>query len=77
MKRNTMKKRIGNESRHYCVHCGTKLYASDMVQLRIPLIKKDVWSCELCLCSNVLSSAEDKNQISKNLILLISYRLEK
>ena len=77
MKRNTMKKRIGNESRHYCVHCGTKLYASDLVKLRIPLLKKDVWCCVFCLYSNVLSSAVDKNQVSKNLILLISYRLEK
>ena len=72
-----MKKKIGNESRHYCVNCGTKLYASDMIKLRIPLIKKDVWSCKLCLCENILSSAVDKNQVSKNLILLISYRLEK
>ena len=77
MKRNTMKKRIGNESRHYCVHCGTKLYASDMVHLRIPLIKKDVWSCKLCLCDYMLSSQEDKKQVSKNLILLISYKLKK
>ena len=77
MKRNTMKKRIGNESRHYCVSCGTKLYASDMVLLRIPLIKKDVWSCRFCLCDNILSTAVDKKQVSENLILLISYRLEK
>ena len=77
MKRSTMKKRIGNESRHYCVHCGTKLYASDMVNLRIPLIKKNVWSCRFCLCDNILSTAVDVNQVSKNLILLISYRLEK
>ena len=77
MRRNTMKKRIGNESRHYCVSCGTKLYASAMVKLRIPLIKKDVWSCTSCLCDNILSTAVDMNQVSKNLILLISYRLEK
>lgn len=77
MKRNTMKKRIGNESRHYCVNCGTKLYASDMVRLRIPLLKKDIWSCTFCLCENVLSSSVDENQVSKNLILLISYELVK
>ena len=77
MKRNTMKKKIGNESRHYCVSCGTKLYASDMVILRIPLIKKNVWTCRLCLCVNILSTEVDINQVSKNLILLISYTLEK
>ena len=77
MKRSTMKKRIGNESRHYCVHCGTKLYASDMVNLRIPLIKKNVWSCEFCLCRYVVSSQADNNQVSENSYLLISYRLKK
>lgn len=77
MKRNTMKKRIGNELRHYCVYCGTKLYASDMVRLRIPLLKKNVWCCRFCLCDNMLSTRVDENQVSKNLILLISYRLEK
>lgn len=76
MKRNTMKKRIGNESRHYCVYCGTKLYASDMFHLRIPLLKKDVWACRDCFCANVLSSQVDKPQGSKKLVLLFSFRLE-
>ena len=77
MKRNTMKKKIGNESRHYCVNCGTKLYGSAMIKLRIPLIKKNVWTCKNCLCVNILSTEVDSNQVSKNLILLISYTLEK
>lgn len=76
MKRNTMKKKIDNESRHYCVDCGSKLYASDMIHLRIPLLKKDVWACRNCFCDNILSTAEDKLQASKNLVLLISYKLE-
>ena len=70
-----MKKKIGNESRHYCVYCGTKLYASALIKLRIPLIKKDIWSCRSCLCDNMLSTAADGKQVSNNLILLISYIL--
>ena len=77
MQRDTMKKKIDNNSRHYCVNCGTKLYARDMVNLRITLLKRTVWACRDCFCDNVLSTAEDENQVSKNLVLLISYRLEK
>ena len=77
MKRNTMKKKIGDESRHYCVNCGRKLYASDMIHLRIRLLKKDVWACRDCFCDNILSTGVDKPQKSKKLVLLISYRLEK
>ena len=72
-----MKKRIDNESRHYCVYCGTKLYASDMINLRVPLMKKDVWSCVFCLRKNSLSTQVDSNREGENLILLISFRLEK
>lgn len=73
-KRNTTKKRVGNETRSYCVHCGVKRYKSELFNLTIPLLLRSVWICGTCylentfstIKTNTLSTPEDKNQAFEN-----------
>jgi len=73
-KRNTTKKRIGSETRSYCVHCGKKRYKSELFNVSIPLVLRTFWVCGTCYIQNTLSTiklntlstSEDKNQAFKN-----------
>lgn len=38
--------------RHYCTHCGSKKYSTEMVEVYYPLLRKSAWHCQKCLSTS-------------------------